>query len=107
MYTEEETALAIKLHSENVTVEEIATKLGKNKRSVIAKLSREGVYKGKRYTNKLGEHPRTKKELVQDIQDALSEDFGIVPYKLHELDKAPKLAIKTLKECIDAYRDQE
>ena len=47
------------------TVEELADELGKSIKSVIGKLSREGVYQKTEYLTKTGEKPITKKELVE------------------------------------------
>ena len=54
-YTAEQTAKMVADYAEGVTVEAIAETLGKTVRSVVAKLSREGVYKKKTYTTKTGE----------------------------------------------------
>jgi len=50
------------------TVDTIAKDLGKNTRSVIAKLSREGVYKATPRTTKTGEAIVRKAELLATIE---------------------------------------
>ena len=50
-------------------------KLGKNTRSVIAKLSREGVYKAQPRTTKRGEPVVLKQELVNIIQEHFGDEF--------------------------------
>ena len=57
------------------TVVAIAEKLGKNTRSVIAKLSREGVYKAQPRTTKAGEPVVLKQELVNVIQEHFGDEF--------------------------------
>ena len=57
------------------TVGAIAEKLGKNTRSVIAKLSREGVYKAQPRTTKRGEPVVLKQELVNIIQEHFGDEF--------------------------------
>ena len=57
------------------TVVAIAEKLGKNTRSVIAKLSREGVYKAQPRTTKRGEPVVLEQELVNIIQEHFGDEF--------------------------------
>ena len=57
------------------TVVAIAEKLGKNTRSVIAKLSREGVYKAQPRTTKRGAPVVLKQELVNIIQEHFGDEF--------------------------------
>ena len=57
------------------TVVAIAEKLGKNTRSVIAKLSREGFYKPQPRTTKRGEPVVLKQELVNIIQEHFGDEF--------------------------------
>lgn len=54
-YTAEQTAKLVSDYSNGVTVEAIASELGKSARSIVAKLSREGVYKAKVRTTKTGD----------------------------------------------------
>ena len=53
-YTPEQSTKMVADYLSGVTVENIATELGKTVRSVVAKLSREGVYKAKTYVSKTG-----------------------------------------------------
>ena len=46
-YTEEQTARLVSAYQEGASVEELAAEMGKSIRSVIAKLSREGVYQSR------------------------------------------------------------
>ena len=53
-YTPEQSTKMVADYVSGVTVETIAENLGKTVRSVVAKLSREGVYKAKTYVSKTG-----------------------------------------------------
>jgi acetylglutamate kinase len=46
-YTEEQTAAVVTAYQAGESVDAIAAKMGKTTRSIVAKLSREGVYKAK------------------------------------------------------------
>ena len=76
------------------TVAILANKYGKSEKSIIGKLSKEGVYKRAVYVTKLGEKPVTKAELVEDIE----KYFGLMSGDLNGLEKAPKSVLKILKE---------
>lgn len=78
------------------TVEKLAEEYNKSVKSIIGKLSREGVYKKTEYTTKTGEKPVTKLELVQE----LAERLDINPNALAGLEKAPKVALKKILEAI-------
>lgn len=64
-YTPEMTAQILKGYSEGVSVESLAEATGKTVRSIVAKLSREGVYRKKEYVTKTGEKP-VKKDFHAD-----------------------------------------
>jgi hypothetical protein len=57
------------------TVDALANELGKNARSVIAKLSREGVYKAQPRVTKSGEPVVRKAELLASIESTLGQQF--------------------------------
>ena len=78
------------------TVEHLAKLLSKSKKSIIGKLSKEGVYRRQVYKTKAGEDPITKADLVADIVNELDID----PESLRGLDKAPKAALVTLRDLI-------
>ena len=80
------------------TVEDLAVELSRSVKSIIGKLSREGVYRREIYKTKTGELPVTKVEIVSDIAD----DLGIEVESLSGLEKAPKSALKKLKEALEA-----
>lgn len=69
-YTPEQTAKMLADYAGGVTVESIAESLGKTVRSVVAKLSREGVYRKKEYVSKTGEKP-VKKDAHADAIGAI------------------------------------
>ena len=80
------------------TVEDLAEELSRSVKSIIGKLSREGVYRREIYKTKTGELPVTKVEIVSDIADNL----GIEVESLLGLEKAPKSTLKKLKEALEA-----
>ena len=80
------------------TVEDLAEELSRSVKSIIGKLSREGVYRREIYKTKTGELPVTKVEIVSDIADNL----GIEVESLSGLEKAPKATLKKLKEALEA-----
>ena len=81
---------------ERETVEMLAQDLNKSVKSIIGKLSREGVYRREIYKTKTGELPVTKVEIVSHIADGL----GIEVEGLSGLEKAPKATLKKLEVAI-------
>ena len=69
-YTVEQTESLKSDYLAGVSVETIANAMGKSVRSVVAKLSREGVYTPKAYVSKSGEKP-VKKDTVADAIGAV------------------------------------
>ena len=97
-YTEEVTEYIVEQYKASPsmeTVQYLADELGKTTKSIIGKLSREGVYKRAVYKSKSGELPITKVELVSNIADNL----GIEVEALAGLEKSPKSALKALEEA--------
>jgi hypothetical protein len=95
-YSELDTAFMVEKYSAEPnmeTVEYLAEKLGKTTKSIIGKLSREGVYKRAVYKSKSGELPITKVELVSNI----AENLGLEVESLVGLEKSPKATLKTLE----------
>jgi len=95
-YTDTETEYMIMQYIKNPTVEtveELAEELKKSKKSIIGKLSREGVYLRAIYKSKSGQEPITKVEMVSNIADNL----GIEVEDLSGLEKSPKAALKALE----------
>ena len=102
-YTEEQVKEMVAQYSENPTretVEELAEEFNKSIKSIIGKLSREGVYEKTVYKTKTGEDPITKKELVEK----LSELVGIEYSMISGLEKSPKIDLKRL---VDILKEEE
>lgn len=78
------------------TVDVIAKEFGKSTKSVIGKLSREGVYQKQVYKTKTGEVPVTKEQLILELANLFEVDSS----KLMGLEKAPKQVIKFLHDTI-------
>ena len=98
-YTEEQTKHIIEAYQRNPnrdTVEMLAEDLQKSIKSIIGKLSREGVYRREIYKTKSGELPVTKVEIVSNIADSL----GIEVESLLGLEKTPKATLKILEDAI-------
>ena len=102
-YTEEQTQYMVE-HYESCpsmeTVQYLAEKFNKTTKSIIGKLSREGVYKRAIYKSKSGELPITKVELVSNI----AENLGIEVESLVGLEKSPKSTLKTLEVATGAQQ---
>jgi len=96
-YTEEITQKLIATYIDapsRATVEQLAAEHNRSLKSIIGKLSREGVYQRESYKTKAGDKPVTKIEIVHEIAEQLQCD----PNELFGLDKAPKQALKFLKQ---------
>ena len=76
------------------TVEQLAEDLGKTTRSIIAKLSREGVYKAQPRTTKSGEPVVSKQQYV----DAITAHFNI---EMPTLVKAGKQDLQKLADALE------
>lgn len=98
-YTEEETAKMVQTYISDPspeTVEFLSEMLKKSKKSVIGKLSREGVYKREAYVTKTGERPVTKLEIVAEIAQYLDLEVET----LAGLEKAAKGTLKAILESL-------
>ena len=99
-YTKEQVEYMIDKYNESPTretVETLSEELGKSTKSIIGKLSREGVYQKAVYVSKTGELPVTKKELVVKLADAVDGDLE----ELEGLEKAPKKELKYLLSLVE------
>ena len=77
-YTDDQVSMMVDTYVKSPTrdtVDMIANKLGKTARSVIAKLSREGVYVAQPKVTKSGAPIVTKAELVSRIEEALQSEM--------------------------------
>ena len=79
------------------TVDNLAKKMERSVKSIIGKLSREGVYQKTIYKTKSGEVPMTKQEIILDMAEVLSIDSS----KIMGLEKAPKQDIKFIHEVVN------
>jgi len=95
-YTAEQTAKMVTDYANGVTVEAMAKELGKSVRSIVAKLSREKVYKAKAYVSKTGEAVVKKDEWADYIGEAL----GLAEADTDSLTKANKNALKAIADFI-------
>ena len=101
-YTKDETDMCVQIYTANPSmemVELLSEKLGRSKKSIIGKLSREGVYKRESYRTKTGELPTTKVEMVSNIADTL----GIELHSLEGLEKSPKNALRALSGALEKF----
>ena len=98
-YTEAETMMMVGAYLDQPTretVDKLAEHLGRSTKSIIGKLSREGVYRREVYVSKTGESPITKVEIVSNI----CEDLGIEIAALAGLEKSPKTALRNLEKAV-------
>jgi len=102
-YTEQQVQHMIEEYKNNPTretVENLAEELDKSVKSIIGKLSREGVYQKTVYKTKTGEDPVTKKELVEELSDLVGIEYSMIA----GLEKSPKIDLKRL---VDTLREEE
>lgn len=91
-YTSEQTQELVTRYQSGETVEQIAEILGKSVRSVVAKLSREGVYKPK---TKAG--VRTTKAMVIE---GLAVELGVARETIAGLEKCDKITLDALFQAV-------
>lgn len=95
-YTPEQTVALVADYQAGETVEALASRFGKSVRSIVAKLSREGVYKKKEYKTKTGEAV-VKKDAHADAIGAI---LGLAENDVDSLTKANKSALKAIFEAL-------
>jgi len=98
-YSEEQTNMLVGAYLDQPTretVEKLAEQLGRSVKSIIGKLSREGVYRREVYVSKTGESPITKVEIVNNI----AENLGVESRSLAGLEKSPKAALRNLEKAV-------
>jgi hypothetical protein len=81
-YTPEQTAQLVAKYQDGVSVESLAEMFGKTTRSIVAKLSREGVYHAK---SKATGMTRVKKS---ELVDRIANRVGVAPETFDSLEKA-------------------
>jgi hypothetical protein len=99
-YTPEQTLKMVADYQAGITVDAIASELGKSVRSIVAKLSREKVYVAKTYTSKTGEAV-VKKDTVADF---IGEALRLSEADTESLTKANKVALKAIADFIKAEK---
>ena len=93
-YTEQQTAQMVADYKAGVALETIAKTLGKSVRSVVAKLSREGVYQAK---TRQAQSRTTKANMIQHLEELLGLESG----QLQTLEKASYEALSALNVTVD------
>lgn len=88
-YTAEQTAALVAGYAAGETIEALALSMGKGVRSVIAKLSREGVYKAKEVT-------KTSRVTKAMLISTIAVKFGVEAESLESLEKAAKETLEIL-----------
>lgn len=104
-YTKEATETMIENYKQNPTRETVAALseiFGLSEKSIIGKLSREGVYRRSNYLTKTGEKPVTKLELVSHI----SEKLGLPMENLEGLEKSPKSVLKEIYHSLEKFTEK-
>ena len=98
-YTPEQTAELVAAYTAAPTDETVATfaeKFGKNVKSIVAKLSREGVYKRKEYARKDGA-PVEKKD---QTADAIGKVLKLSESDTESLTKATRKALQAIWQAL-------
>lgn len=98
-YTEEQVQYMVDQYTAKPnrnTVDLLADELNKSIKSIIGKLSREGVYQKAIYRTKTGEVPMTKGEIIVKVAHFLDADYE----RLAGLEKSPKQDLKYLYELV-------
>lgn len=91
-YTVEQTTALVAAYREAPTAETVAAfaeTFGKSVKSIVAKLSREGVYQKKQYITKAGVAPVRKEALADELQAV----FNLSEAEADSLAKANKTAL--------------
>lgn len=96
-YSVEQTADLVAKYVAGETVANLATLFGKSTRSIVAKLSREGVYKAK--AKEKSEARVTKDEMVAKI----AEHLGVPEETIDSLEKATLGTLKLVLAALEAH----
>jgi hypothetical protein len=95
-YSAETTAKLALAYAENKDTDSLAVQFGKSSRSIIAKLSRMGIYVKPEYTTKTGDTPISKEEIVANIATLIDANVET----LESLEKANKTALQTIYDAL-------
>ena len=93
-YTDEQTVELVNAYQGGEAVEALAERFQKSVRSIVAKLSREGVYQAKAKAK--GQGRVTKAALIQYMEELLQLD----PQSLQSLEKAQTGALQALATAL-------
>ena len=99
-YSPEQTVALVAQYQSGETVQTLAVAFGKTVRSIVAKLSREGVYVKPEYVSKTGERP-VKKDAHADAIGAI---LGLSEADTTSLAKANKSALATIFAALAASK---
>lgn len=91
-YTQDQVEKLVVAYQSGQSVESIADAMGKSVRSIVAKLSREGVYQARSYVSKTGVKP-VKKDIVADQIAAI---LMLTEAEADSLTKANKTALNKI-----------
>lgn len=100
-YTPEMTVALVEAYKAAPTVETVntfAARFAKSVKSIVAKLSKEGVYVAKTYETKAGAKPVAK----EDMATFLGERFNLDEASASSLAKANKKALETIVSFVKA-----
>jgi hypothetical protein len=95
-YTPEQVKMIVEQYKSGTPVEQIATMIGKSTRSIVAKLSREGVYVAK---NKASVAPRVRKA---DLVERIAQVVGVPSELFESLEKANHEVLEQLADKLGA-----
>lgn len=93
-YTPEMTKTIVEAYQSGQTVEQIAAETGKSTRSIVAKLSREGVYQAKNKTK--GTNLVRKADLITEIAFSIGTNEELI----ESLEKATKEALELIARAV-------
>jgi hypothetical protein len=95
-YTPEQTKAVVDAYTSGMSVADIAGTMGKTVKSIVAKLSREKVYKAKEYVTKTGE----KVEKKNDLADAIGAVLLMTEPEISSLTSANKTALSKIWKAL-------
>lgn len=93
-YTPEMTKTIVEAYQSGQTVEQIAAETGKSTRSIVAKLSREGVYQAKNKTKNT--NLVRKADLITEIAFSIGTNEELI----ESLEKATKEALELIARAV-------
>ena len=93
-YTPEMTKTVVEAYQSGQTVEQIAAETGKSTRSIVAKLSREGVYQAKNKTKNT--NLVRKADLITEIAFSIGTNEELI----ESLEKATKEALELIARAV-------